>query len=155
MAEAYEQHSKPQEDALEAVFERFVKEKGEPKTLADIGDYLHRIKEREPRFTGRSIKNVTDAIKMRAMDIELPDDWFEKPETFLHKPYDEKKAMIEALRGPFDMSMILQEINRYADSEFRYSDRADDSAVERIIRDARLRERAIGEIEEMKKKGAW
>ncbi len=155
VAEAYEQHSKPQEDALEAVFARFVKEKGEPKTLADIGDYLHRIKEREPRFTGRSIKNVTDAIKMRAMDIELPDDWFEKPETFLHKPYDEKKAMIEALRGPFDMTMIMQEINRYADSEFRYSDRADDSAVERIIRDARLRERAIGEIEEMKKKGAW
>ncbi|MFZ1773890.1 MAG: AAA family ATPase, partial [Rhizobiaceae bacterium] len=75
--------------------------------------------------------------------------------TFLHKPYDEKKAMIEALRGPFDMTMIMQEINRYADSEFRYSDRADDSAVERIIRDARLRERAIGEIEELKKKGAW
>ena len=67
--------------------------------MADIGTYLHMIKEAEPRFTGRAIKNVTDAIKMRAMDIELPDDWFEKPETFMHKGYDEKKAMIEELRG--------------------------------------------------------
>ena len=123
--------------------------------LADVGDYLHRIKLAEPRFTGRAIKNITDAIKMRAMDIELPDDWFEKPETFMHKSYDDKKAMIEELRGPFSMAMVMQEINRYADSEFRYSDRSDDADVNRMIRDTRLRERAIREIEEMKAKGHW
>jgi len=63
--------------------------------------------------------------------------------------------MVEELRGPFDMAMVMQEVNRYADSEFRYSDRADDAAVERVIRDARIRERAIGEIEELKQKGLW
>ena len=63
------------------VYDRFMKESGAPKTMADIGTYLHMIKEAEPRFTGRAIKNVTDAIKMRAMDIELPDEWFEKPES--------------------------------------------------------------------------
>ena len=103
-AEAYEEHDKPQEDGLMKVYERYMKENGEPKTMADIGTYLHMIKEAEPRFTGRAIKNVTDAIKMRAMDIELPDDWFEKPEAFIHKGYDEKKAMIEELRGPFSMA---------------------------------------------------
>ncbi len=49
----------------------------------------------------------------------------------MHKPYDEKKAMIEELRGPFTIDMVLQEINRYADSEFRYSDRADDDSGQR------------------------
>ena len=126
---AYESHAKPQEDGLMKVYERFMKENGAPKTMADVGAYLHMIKEAEPRFTGRAIKNVTDAIKMRAMDIELPDDWFEKPEAFMHKGYDEKKAMIEELRGPFDMDMVMQEINRYADCEFRYSDQSDDAAV--------------------------
>lgn len=155
VAEAYEGHSRPQEDALMKVYERFTKEQGSPTTLADVGTYLHLIKEAEPRFTGRAIKNVTDAIKMRAMDIELPDDWFEKPETFMHKSYDQKKAMIEELRGPYSMDMVMQEINRYADSEFRYSDRADDAAVSRLIRDARLRERAVREIEELKAKGQW
>ena len=155
VTEAYEEHQKPQEDGLMKVFERFMKESGEPKTLADIGTYLHMIKEAEPRFTGRAIKNVTDAIKMRAMDIELPDDWFEKPETFMLKGYDEKKAMIEELRGPFSMAMVMQEINRYADSEFRYSDKSDDAAVSKLLRDARLRERAAKEMEELKAKGLW
>ncbi len=155
MSEAYEQHDKPGEDGLIRVHERFMKENGAPKTLADIGTYLHMIKEAEPRFTGRAIKNVTDAIKMRAMDIELPDEWFETPETFMHKAYDDKKAMIEDLRGPFSMEMVMQEVNRYADSEFRYADKSDDAAVEKLLRDARLRERAAREMEELKKKGLW
>ena len=155
VTEAYEEHEKPQEDGLMKVYDRFMKDNGAPKTLADIGTYLHMIKEAEPRFTGRAIKNVTDAIKMRAMDIELPDEWFEKPEAFMHKGYDEKKAMIEELRGPFSMDMVVQEINRYADSEFRYSDKSDDAAVSKLLRDARLRERAAKEMEELKAKGLW
>ncbi len=152
---AYENHSKPQEEGLKKVYDRFMDERGEPKTLAEIGDYLHRIKEAEPRFTGRAIKNVTDAIKMRAMDIELPDEWFETREAFMGKSYDDKKAMISELRRPFTMDMVMQEINRYADSEFRYSDKSDDAAVDKLVRDARLRERAIAEIEALKAKGHW
>lgn len=155
VAEAYEQYARPQEDGLVAVYERFQKSHGGLKTMTDIGTYLHMIKQAEPRFTGRAIKNITDAIKMRAMDIDLPDDWFEKPETFMRKPYDEKKAMIEELRGPFTIEMVLQEINRYADSEFRYSDRADDAAVEEIIRRERQREKAVKKIGALRAEGQW
>jgi hypothetical protein len=152
---AYEGHARPQEEGLIAVYERFLKEHGALKTMADIGAYLHRIKQAEPRFTGRAIKNITDAIKMRAMDIDLPDEWFENPESFMHKSYDEKKAMIEELRGPFTIEMVLQEINRYADSEFRYSDRADEAAVGEIIRRERQREKALKRITAMKESGHW
>jgi hypothetical protein len=113
------------------------------------------IRVAEPRFTGRAVKNITDAIKMRAMDVELPDEWFTRPEDFMHKPYDEKKAMIEDLRGPITLDMVLQEINRYADSEFRYTDKSDDAAITDIIRRERQREKAIREIEAMKKDGRW
>ncbi|MGD9477625.1 AAA family ATPase [Shinella sp. G-2] len=152
---SYEQHAKPQEDGLLAVWEKQEKEHGAIRSLADIGAYLHRIKLAEPRFTGRAIKNITDAIKMRAMDVELPDDWFATPEAFMHKGYDEKKAMIEELRGPISMEMVLQEINRYADSEFRYTDKSDDAAVSDIIRRERQREKAIREMETMKAEGRW
>lgn len=152
---AYEGHDRPAEDGLMTIYDRFIETHGAPKTIADIGTYLHMIKEAEPRFTGRAIKNVTDAIKMRAMDIELPDAWFETPETFLHKPYDEKLAMISELREPFTIGMVMQEINRYADSEFRYSDKADDAAVAEIIRRQRQTERAAREITERKEKGIW
>jgi len=151
---AYDQHNKPQEDGLMRVYEQFEKE-NKLKTMADVGTYLHLIKKAEPRFTGRAIKNITDAIKMRAMDIDLPDAWFEKPEDFMHKPYDDKKAMIEELRGPFDLEMVMQEINRYADSEFRYTDKSDSAAVEDIIRRERQREKAVREIEGMRKDGRW
>jgi len=31
--------------------------------------------------------------------------------------------------------MVMQEINRYADSEFRYADKSDEAAIEAMIRD--------------------
>ncbi|MEL6818131.1 MAG: AAA family ATPase [Pseudomonadota bacterium] len=152
---AYDGHDKPQEDGLLNVYDRFVSQYGEPKSIADVGTYLHMIKEAESRFTGRAIKNITDAIKMRAMDIELPDEWFETPEIFLHKNYDTKRDMISELRNPFTIAMVMQEINRYADSEFRYTDKSDASAVEEIIRRQRVTERAAKEIAEMQDKGIW
>ncbi|WLS02930.1 AAA family ATPase [Shinella oryzae] len=152
---SYGQHAKPQEEGLLAVWEAHEKEHGAIRSLADVGAYLHRIKVAEPRFTGRAIKNITDAIKMRAMDVDLPDDWFVDAGTFMHKSYDEKKAMIEELRGPISMDMVLQEINRYADSEFRYTDKSDDAAVSDIIRRERQREKAIREMEKMKAEGRW
>ncbi|KGF69825.1 ATPase AAA [Hoeflea sp. BAL378] len=155
VARSYDGHDRPQEEGLLSVWEAFEKEQGGVKTIADIGAYLHRIKLAEPRFTGRAIKNITDAIKMRAMDIDLPDAWFETAGAFMHKPYDEKLAMISELRKPFTIEMVLQEINRYADSEFRYTDRSDATAVDDIIRRERQRERAIREIEAMKRDGRW
>ncbi|MFY8102075.1 MAG: AAA family ATPase, partial [Allorhizobium sp.] len=155
VSRSYGEHDRPKEDGLVAVWERYEKAEGKIETLADVGAYLHAIKLAEPRFTGRAIKNITDAIKMRAMDVELPDEWFEKPDAFVHKSYDEKKAMIAELRGPVTMEMICQEINRYADSEFRYADKSNDAAVTEIIRRERQRERAIGEIEKMKREGKW
>ncbi|CAN7305137.1 AAA family ATPase [Pararhizobium sp. LjRoot235] len=155
VSQSYEAHSRPKEDGLLAVWERFEKEEGKIDTLADVGAYLHMIKEAEPRFTGRAIRNITDAIKMRAMDVELPDDWFATPDVFMHKAYDEKKTMIEELRGPITLPMVMQEINRYADSEFRYTDKSDDAAVADIIRRERQREKAVREIEAMRKEGRW
>jgi energy-coupling factor transporter ATP-binding protein EcfA2 len=152
---AYEKHAKPQEEALLKVFDKFGKAHGELKNLKDIGLYLHAIKQAEPRFTGRAIKNITDAVKMRAMDIELPDEWFENPEQFMHKSFDEKRDMIAELRSPITMEMIVQEVNRYADSEFRYTDKSDAAAVDNIIRDQRVRERALEAITEMKEQGQW
>ncbi|PWV97532.1 ATPase family protein associated with various cellular activities (AAA) [Hoeflea marina] len=155
VARSYDGHDRPAEEGLAAVWEHFTKANGEVRSIRDIGVYLHMIKEAEPRFTGRAIKNITDAIKMRSMDIDLPDEWFETPEPFLRKTYDEKTAMISELRQPFSIEMVLQEINRYADSEFRYTDRSDATAVEEIIRRERQRERAIGEIEALKQSGRW
>ena len=90
---------------------------GKLDTLAKLGTYLKAIQEADDRFTGRAIKNITDAVKVRSLDVELPDEWMQNPELFLFKAYDDKLAMLRDLTMPITIDMVIQEINRYA--EFR------------------------------------
>ena len=142
---SFEGHSRPHEDGLLNVFDRIQSEVGELDTIAKLGTYLKGIQEADERFTGRAIKNITDAVKVRAMDFELPDEWMEKPDLFLFQPYDTKRSMIAELRQPITVDMVLQEINRYADSEFRYADKSDEVAIADMVRD-------FGRTEEAKRR---
>ena len=132
--EGYAGHDRPAEASLAAIWDEVSGRLGPVDTLAEIGAYLHAIAEAEPRFTGRAVKNITDAIKTRAMDFDMPDEWFATPEPFLHQPYEVKLDMIAALRQPVTPAMVVQEINRYADSEWRYAETADESAIEETVR---------------------
>jgi hypothetical protein len=142
VAASFEGHSKPHEAGLLTVYENVRAEIGELDTINKLGTYLKGIQEADPRFTGRAIKNITDAVKVRAMDFELPDEWMEQPELFLFRGYDEKKAMIDDMRKPITVEMVVQEINRYADSEFRYADKSDEVAIDGAVRDMQRMEAA-------------
>ena len=142
VAESFERHGKPQEAGLVAVWSEVEGRLGRLDTIAKLGAYLKAIQEADPRFTGRAVKNITDAVKVRAMDFELPDEWMENPDLFLFRDYDAKRAMIADLRRPITVDMVVQEINRYADSEFRYADKSDEAAIEGAVRDMRRMEEA-------------
>ncbi|MCX7558446.1 ATP-binding protein [Sulfitobacter sp. F26204] len=142
VAASFEGHSKPHEAGLLTVYNAVQEKIGALDTINKLGTYLKAIQEADPRFTGRAIKNITDAVKVRAMDFELPDEWMEQPDLFLFKGYDEKKAMIEGMRQPITVEMVVQEINRYADSEFRYADKSDEVAIKNAVRDMQRMEAA-------------
>ena len=139
---SFEGHGKPHEEGLLRVWDRVQGEIGALDTIAKLGTYLKAIQQADERFTGRAIKNITDAVKVRAMDFELPDEWMEEPDLFLFKPYDEKLAMIRGLMTPMTVDMVVQEINRYADSEFRYADKSDEVAIAGMVRDYQRTEEA-------------
>ncbi|PZQ97954.1 MAG: AAA family ATPase [Cereibacter sphaeroides] len=145
VAASFEGHGRPHEEGLVRVWDQVEAKIGPLDTLTKIGTYLKAIQEADERFTGRAIKNITDAVKVRAMDFELPDEWMEKPELFLFKSYDEKSAMIRSLMQPITVEMVVQEINRYADSEFRYADKSDEAAIDAMVRD-------MGRMEEARKR---
>ena len=145
VAASFEGHARPQEAGLVTVWDRVAGEIGPLDTIAKIGAYLKAIQQADERFTGRAIKNITDAVKVRAMDFELPDEWMAEPDLFLFKPYDEKLAMIRGLMTPITVEMVIQEINRYADSEFRYADKSDEVAIEAMVRE-------FGRTEEAKRR---
>lgn len=142
VAASYGSHAKPHEQGLLNVYDRVSKKIGKLDTIAKLGTYLKAIQEVDARFTGRAIKNITDAVKVRAMDFELPDEWMENTELFIAKDYDAKRNMIAELSKPITVDMVIQEINRYADSEFRYADKSDEIAIENAVRDMRRMEEA-------------
>ena len=135
-------YAKPHEEGLLKVWEKVQGEIGTLDTIAKLGTYLKAIQATDDRFTGRAVKNITDAVKVRAMDFELPDDWMAEPDLFLFKPYDDKLAMIRALQTPITVEMVIQEINRYADSEFRYADKSDEAAIAGMVREYQRTEEA-------------
>nr|MBP9951205.1 ATP-binding protein [Cypionkella sp.] len=142
VAASFAGHAKPHEDGLLRVWDKVQGEIGKLDTLARLGVYLKAIQLADDRFTGRAIKNITDAVKVRAMDFELPDEWMAEPDLFLFKPYDDKMAMIKGLMTPITVEMVIQEINRYADSEFRYADKSDEVAIEGMVREYQRQEEA-------------
>ncbi|WP_022704278.1 AAA family ATPase [Pseudorhodobacter ferrugineus] len=142
VAASFEGHARPHEDGLLRVWDQVGRDIGRLDTIAKLGAYLKAIQEADPRFTGRAIKNITDAVKVRAMDFELPDAWMEQPDLFLFKGYDEKLAMIRGMTQKITVDMVVQEINRYADSEFRYADKSDEVAISNMVRDFGRQEEA-------------
>ena len=142
VAESFAGYAKPHEEGLLEVWSKVSGDIGALDTLAKLGAYLKAIQQADSRFTGRAIKNITDAVKVRAMDFELPDEWMESPALFLFKGYDEKLKMIKGLMQPISVEMVIQEINRYADSEFRYADKSDEAAISTMVRDFGIQEEA-------------
>ncbi|MDP2740152.1 MAG: AAA family ATPase, partial [Pseudorhodobacter sp.] len=147
VAESFARHGRPSEDGLLKVWDQVAREIGVLDTITKLGTYLKAIQTVDARFTGRAVKNITDAVKVRAMDFELPDEWLENPDLFLFKSYDAKLALIKDMARPITVEMVVQEINRYADSEFRYADNSDEAAIAGMVRE-------MGRMEEARKRHA-
>ncbi len=147
-----EKHSRPMEEKIADIFDATVSRLGPLDDLHKLSVYLKAISDVEPRFTGRAVKNIADAVKTRAMDFDIPDEWFENPEVFLHRPIGSKTDMLRELMIPVTSEMVLQEINIYADSEARYGDKSFEAAVSAVVRDQDVRAAALAVLE--KRNGA-
>jgi len=146
--EKYAEHDRPVEPELLRIFERTIGPVERTQTLEwrDFGNYLHALHEHDPRFTGRAVRNISDAIRSRVMDFDLPGEWFRDPSLFFSKDYETRTQLLAELRGKITVELAIQEINRYAQSELRYSNAAEQRELEertrQILLDARARRAA-------------
>jgi hypothetical protein len=141
----YAEHDVPRAPALRGIFDAVMGRLGADGRLSTwkaFGEYLHALAEHDPRFTGRAVKNIADAVRARMMDFDLPGEWLEKRDAFFAKPFDTRLAMIADLRGKVTPEMVIQEIHRYADSEARYTSAADERELENRTRQILLETRA-------------
>lgn len=146
----YEEHDRPHDKDLLRLFEQHARG-GKIDTWIEFGHYLKSLQENDERFTGRAVKNIADAVRFRMMDFDLPEEWLQKKELFFAKPYDTRLAMLKELRGEITPRIVLQEINRYADSEARYAKVAKDRELgdrtRQYVLDAKARSAAAGELQ--------
>jgi hypothetical protein len=140
----YGEHATPSSAALREVLGETLSRTaaGALSSWRDFGGYLYALKRNDPRFTGRAVKNIADAIQSRMMDFDLPAEWLEKRTVFFDQPYEARVAMIAELRSEITPEIVLQEINRYSDSEARYSEAADERELEERTRQIELDARA-------------
>ena len=146
----YAEHSRPQSPALAKLFDRITADSS-LSTWVDFGNYLFELQKHDARFTGRAVKNIADAVRFRMMDFDLPPEWFEDPRQFFGKPYETRIEMLNELKGTITPEMVIQEINRYADSEERYAHEASrrefESRTDQVILEARARVEAQSRLE--------
>lgn len=98
----------------------------------ELGELCVEFKQKDPRFTGRPIESVTQKLLGESADFEVPEEWFSNPAIFLEQPYDQKVALITGLYRPITGEMIAAELERYFNSEQRYSDEAKVQRAERL-----------------------
>lgn len=144
IAEKYGEHAIPRSPGLRKVFEEVTGGAGQGRLSSwrDFGAYLHALQQHDPRFTGRAIKNISDAVRARMMDFDLPAEWLETRAAFFDRPYETRVEMISELRGEVTPDVVIQEIHRYADSEARYGDAASARELEERTRQILLEARA-------------
>ena len=92
VAASFERHARPHEARLIKVFDQVSEAIGGFDTIAKLGTYLKGIQEADDRFTGRAIKNITDAVKVWAMDFELPDEWMEEYDLFCSRTTTQRRG---------------------------------------------------------------
>ncbi len=132
--------SKGEKSVLSKIGEKFSSKK--QITLRDIGELCKEFKDKNERFTGRAVHAVSEAIKKRINDYEIPEVWYSNPDLFFSQPYDRKVEMLRELCVKVDGNVLIEEFERYAKSEMRYADDKLESDVQKVIH----RNRVIGEV---------
>jgi hypothetical protein len=125
-------------------------EKSKGVTLRDIGELCKSKKDLNPRFTGRAVHAVTEAIKTRINDYEIPAEWYEKPEIFFSQDYNKKVDMLKELCKKVTGDMIMQEIERYASSETRYAQEKFERDVQNYVHGLKVQDESIKRYKDKK-----
>lgn len=125
------------------------KVKGQP-TFEDIGMLCKEMKDKNPRFTGRAIHAVSEALKKRINDYEIPEEWYEKPETFFAQEYTTRVEMLKELCKPINGEIIIAELERYFESEERYANDRFESDVKKRVHDYQVEMETRRRLEEIK-----
>ncbi len=128
---------------------------GDPKSHEFFALFYQQVQKSYPFFSSRDLRNIQKAVDARLIDFDLPEIWWEQPEQFFLKSYDDKLVMLkdlmkENLGGMGFAEMRLREALFYIDTMVRINE----TGVERNIKEAAKRMYIADKANELLKSGA-
>jgi len=115
------------QDVVSYMADEFVKYK--KASILDFGEFMEKLKEKNPSITGRSAKAIIESIHERCADFNIPREWFSNKAKFFDLPYARKVQKLSELYNPITPEILFQEAQRYADSEQRYAQKETEEEV--------------------------
>lgn len=144
MADAVQTRDEPEHKTVHDIFTD-VAFRHDPLTHDFFANLYLAFMERFPAFSSRDVRNVQSAVDQRIMDFDMPEAWFETPETFCTLDYDRQREMVIDLRtenmGGLSFAQIYrQEVVRYLDNYARIADAQFDREVEARVEQYRIQD---------------
>ncbi|MBI1306881.1 MAG: AAA family ATPase [Bacteroidetes bacterium] len=112
----------------------------DPKSQDFFGAFYNAVLNQYPFFSSRDLRNIQKAVDARIIDFDLPEIWWENPDDFFFKSYDEKAEMLKVLmkenmRGATFTDIRLYEALNYIENAIRINE----TGMQREIRETAKR----------------
>lgn len=152
LGEILQQNDKPTEERVLNVYEEVEDQYGLDQHLF-YAELYKKIQNIFPFFSSRDIRNIQSAISLRLTDFDLPEDWFENPETYFKQEYDTKFNMLQELmkanmKGLQFSDIRRQEVVRYLDNVATIADTDFKRKVDQRVKEMNIQMEARKQFED-------
>lgn len=135
LKEAYSGDYRFQQNDVKDIYNETLKQ-GDPTSHEFFGKFYTNVQKKYPFFSSRDLRNIQKAIDARVIDFDLPELWWENPETFFKQNYETKLNMLrdemKANIGDLSFADIrLREALFYVDTAVRINQ----TGIEREIKE--------------------
>lgn len=98
----------------------------------DIGELCAEFKKKDPRFSGRPVKNAVQVAIAQSADFEIPEAWFADPAAFRSRPWDQRIELIKKLYRKITAHDVVLALERQFEVEQRYISDTHEREVEEV-----------------------
>lgn len=129
-----------------AIYES-AKKTHQPMDHGFFGAFYESVQKKYPFFSSRDLRNIQKTVDARLTDFDLPSEWWEHPDRFFLKNYDEKLAILKDLMksnlGGLSFSQIrLREALAYIETTVRINETGITRRIKEVAEDMYIRQKA-------------
>jgi hypothetical protein len=116
-----------------------------------FGAFYEEIQRKYPFFSSRDLRNIQKSVDARLTDFDLPAEWWEHPDRFFLKAYDEKLSLLKQLmkdnlRGLSFSQFRLREALAYIETAIRINETGIQRRIQEAADDMYIRQKASDKL---------